>query len=116
MKIKKIFGAILAVVLIWCAICAIKPFWDKYWLGQDLKTAAIYGTKHSVKDTRKYLSSIIEREDYGFSGEDFYIEKKANNDTTIGITYDDEIRIFGMTVIEFELTVEETRSEIKASF
>ena len=116
MKIKKIFGAILAVVLIWCAICAIKPFWGKYWLGQDLKAAAIYGTKHSVEDTRKHLSRIMEQEDYGFSGEDFYIEKKADKDTTIGITYDDEIRIFGVTIIEFELTVEETRSEVKTIF
>jgi hypothetical protein len=116
MKIKNFLGGILAILLIWCAICAIKPFWDKYWLGQDLKAAATYGTKHSVKDTRKHLSRMMEQEEYGFSGEDFYIEKDSNNDTTIGIVYDDEIRIFGFTIIELEMEVEETRSEIKATF
>jgi hypothetical protein len=112
----KIFKVILAVVLLWCAICAIKPFWNKYWLSQDLKAVAIYGTKHSLADTRKRLSTIMEQENYGFSANDFYIEKNANKDTTIGITYEDEIRIFGVTLMELELSVEETRSEVKASY
>ena len=116
MKINKILKAALAVLILWSVVCAIKPFWSKYWLSQDLKAVAIYGTKHSVGDTRKHLSEIMEQENYGFSGDDFYIEKNANNDTTIGITYDDEIRIFGVTLLEFELTVEETRSEVKTIF
>ena len=116
MTIKKIFGGILAILFIYVAICAIKPFWIKYWLGEDLKVAAIYGTKHSIRDTRKHLSKIMKENDYGFSGQDFYIEKDTNNDTTIGIVYDDEISIFGLTILELEMEVEETRSEVKATF
>jgi hypothetical protein len=116
MKVKKVLGAILAMLFIWIAVCVIKPFWDKYWLGQDLKAVATYGTKHRIVDTRKHLSKIMEQKDYGFSGGDFYIEKKANNDTTVGIVYDDEIRIFGWTVMEIEMAVEETRSEVKTMF
>ena len=116
MKTKKIFMIIIAVLILYCAICAIKPFWDRYWLGQDLQTAAIYGTKHSVGDTRKYLSRIMEDKGYGFSGEDFYIEQNANKDTTIGIVYDDEIRIFGATILEFELSAEKTHLFIKSTF
>ena len=112
----KIIKIILAVLLLWCVICIIAPFWNKYWLAQDLGAVAIYGTKHTVADTREHLSEILERERYDFSANDFYIEKDANKDTTVGITYDDAIRIFGVTLIEFEVTVEETRSEVKMSF
>ena len=77
----------------------------------DLKDAATYATKNSVEDTRKMLTRRMYEAERSFSGKDFYIEKDKNNTSTVGITYIDKIRVFGVTLKQLKFTVEESSRE-----
>jgi hypothetical protein len=116
MKIKNIVALIVSVVLIWCVASVVRPFWSKHWLGKDMQIAAIYGTKHSIEDTRDFLNRKMEEVGRHFSGEDFVIERDENNRVTISITYRDEIRMFGLSFKPLRLKVERNALEIKEMF
>ena len=110
-NIAKIAAGILFIL---CVASAARPYWNKYWLGHEIRAAAIYGTKNSVSDTRKFLSEQIKNDWPGFSGNDFFIEKDENDTVTVGIEYCDAISVFGLSLKELEFTVEKTASEVGA--
>ncbi len=116
MKIKGILKLVVFVVLIWCAVGSIKPYWNNYWLGQAIKAAAVYGTKNSLEATRNFLDTKMKKEGRDFAGEDFTIEKDEHNNVTISVTYSDEIRVFGLKLKTLEFTVEKTAFEVKGVF
>ena len=92
----------------------MRPYWNKYWLGYEMRDAAIYGTKNSISDTRTFLSEKIRNDWPDFSGEDFFIEKDENDNVTVGIEYCDAISVFGVNLKELQFTVERTASEVDA--
>jgi hypothetical protein len=101
----------------WCAfLSTARPYWNNYWLGLQLDAASVYGTKHSVEDTRNFLSDKMEDEGYGFKGDDFIIEKDETNRVSIRITYVDEISIFGLTLKELKFTAERSSNEVKEHY
>ena len=102
------------IVFLLCVASAAKPYWNKYWLGYELRTAAIYGTKNSISDTRQFLSEKIKYDWPGFSPQDFFIEKDENDTVTVGIEYCDAISVFGVSLKELEFSVEKTASEVSA--
>jgi hypothetical protein len=104
----------VCISFILCIASAAKPFWNKYWLGHEIRAAAIYGTKNSVSDTRNFISEKIKDAWPEFSGKDFFIEKGENDTVTVGIQYCDAISIFGVSLKELEFTVEETVTEVDA--
>ena len=112
--ILKLIKIAIFIAFAWCIVCAVKPYWNKYWLGQTIKNAAIYGTKRSVQDTRKLLTEKMNEEGCNFTGEDFTIDKDENNNVTISITYSDEINIFGVNLKSLYFTLEETVSEVES--
>ena len=114
--IKKLLNFVFLIIIIWVVVSIVRPYWDKYWLGQDVEAAAIYGTKNSVKDTRAFLTQKMKEAGRDFAGEDFGISKDENNNVTINLTYCDELRVFGVTLKELEFTLKRTMSEVKATF
>lgn len=102
------------IVFLLCIGSAARPYWNKYWLGHEIRAAAIYGTKNSISDTRKFLSEKIKNNWPGFSGDEFFIEKDENDTVTVGIEYCDAISVFGVRLKELEFTVEKTASEVDA--
>ena len=102
------------IVFLLCVASAARPYWNKYWLGYELRTAAIYGTKNSISDTRKFLSEKIKYDWPGFSEKDFFIEKDENDTVTVGIEYCDAINVFGVNLKNLDFTVEKTVSEVDA--
>ena len=107
---------ILAAAFLWAIVCTIWPFWNKYWLEQNLRTIALYGTKKSIKSTRDKLSKDLKVRGSDFVERDFDIEKDGNNKVTISIEYVDEIRMFGVTLKELEFIIEITVRETESSF
>ncbi len=99
------------IVFLLCVASAAKPYWNKYWLGHEIRAAAIYGTKNSISDTRKFLFEKIRYDWPGFSEKDFFIEKDEDT-VTVGIEYCDAISVFGVDLKELEFIVEETASEV----
>jgi hypothetical protein len=92
-------------------VSALWPFWDRYWLGKELENICVYATKHSVEETRKFLSERMKEKRYDFSGDDFTIDKDEKNRVRISITYIDEISILGKTIKELSFTVEKSATE-----
>jgi hypothetical protein len=112
--ILKFIKIAIFIVFAWCIVSAVKPYWNKYWLGQAIENAAIYGTKRSVQDTRKFLTDKMNKEGRNFTGEDFTIEKDENNNVTISITYSDDINIFGVKLKSLYFTLEKSVSEVES--
>jgi hypothetical protein len=113
---RKIVGYAVLLALIWIAVSIARPYWHKYWIGQDIEAAAIFGTKKSVSDTRRFLTTRMKEKERSFTGDDFKIAKDEENNVTISLSYYDEIRVFGITLRELEFTIEKSKSEVQEKF
>jgi hypothetical protein len=111
-EVKKTFQYIIAIAVVILAICAARPYWDKYWIGKEMETAAIYGTKNSIQDTLNFLTDKLKKSGYDFRQDDFHIEKTANNRVTISVQYKDSIRVYTLVLKELNLSIEKTASEV----
>ncbi len=116
MQIKPYFTYAVIILLLWSGVCAARPYWDKYWLEQEMKTAALHGTKTGVEAAAKFLDAKMEEQGRGFTGDDFEIERNADNSVKISITYADEIRVFGLSLKKLRFTVETNTSDVEARF
>jgi hypothetical protein len=97
-------------------VCAIWPYWTQHGIKSDLKAAALYGTKHSIEDTAKFLSEKLKERGYNFGPEEFYLEKDENNTVSISLTYQDEISVFGFILKKLEFTLDMTKRETEEFF
>jgi len=113
---RKIVSYAVLIALIWIAVSIARPYWHRYWIGQDIEAAAIFGTKNSVSDTRGFLTRKMRDAGRSFTGDDFKIAKDDKNNVTINLSYYDEIRIFGLTLTELEFTIEKSKSEVQEKF
>jgi hypothetical protein len=107
---------IVSIGLIFLIVCAIWPYWTQHGIKSDLKAAALYGTKHSIEDTEKFLSEKLKGRGYNFGSREFYIEKDENNTVSINLTYQDEINVFGFILKELEFTLDMTERETEEFF
>ena len=112
---KNALFIILAIFIAWCLVSVAKPFWNRYWIGEDVEKAAIYGTKNSIENTRKFLGDKIEEMGCYFNEEDFIIEKDEDT-ISISITYSDQINLFGKTLRQFQFSVKATEHEVEEYF
>lgn len=110
---KSLFKIILAALIILCIVGGVRPFWSKYWLGKELDRVSIYGTKHSISQTRQFFNERMNIKGYGFRGNDFSIEKDNNNNVFVSITYDDAISVLGVVLWDLEFTIERKSLDIK---
>jgi hypothetical protein len=113
---RKIVKFAVLIALLWIVVSIVRPYWHKYWIGQNIEAAAIFGTKNSVGDTRGFLDRKMKEAGRSFAGDDFKIAKDERNSVTISISYFDEIRVFGLTVRELEFTIEKSKSEVRETF
>ena len=95
---------------------AIWPYWNKFQIKSDLNAAALYGTKHSIEDTRKFLSEKLRERGYEFGPQEFHIEKDENKTVSISLTYQDEISFFGFILKKLEFKLDVTKRETKDIF
>ena len=110
---KKIFSYVLLIAAIILAVSVARLYWDRYWIGKEIEAGAVYGTKHSIQDTRGFLSKKLDQAGYPFRQEDFKIEKDEKNRVTITLTYRDAVSVFGKKLKEVAFTVTKTVSEVK---
>jgi hypothetical protein len=113
---KSAFNVILLFLIIILIGGAVRPFWTKYRLGEVIEVAAIYGTKNSIEDTKKFLTQKMRESGRDFVGGDFNIEKDEYNTVTVSITYTDRIGFFGVSLKTLEFTLEETVREVEEMF
>ena len=105
---KTIFNIILIVIVLLVA-CTVWPFITKSRVNYDLKEAASYGTKHSLRETREFLDKALKEKGVDYSPDNLLIEKSANDTVTISLSYEDSIHFFSIVLkkLEFELDVEQ---------
>ena len=113
---SKAFFYILSIALIWLIVCTIWPYWKQYQIKSDLETAALYGTKHSVEDTRGLLSKKLKERGYDFSPEHFHIDKDENKTVSINLTYQDQVSFFGYILKELEFELHVSKAETREYF
>lgn len=113
---RKLIFYIVSIGLILLIGCAILPYWNKYLITSDLKTAALYGTKHHIEDIQSLVSEKIEERGYVFDSENLNIEKSENNTVSISLTYQDRINFFGIVLKELTFTVDVTEEYTKEAF
>jgi hypothetical protein len=113
---KKIIDLVILIVFMWCVVSVVGPYWSRYRFKNDLEAAAIYGTKNSIEETRRFLNKKMEEEGRDFDGEDLIIEKDENNKVRLSLTYSDKISAFGIVLKELEFTVKATAHEVKEYF
>ena len=82
----------------------------------DLKAAALYGTKHSITDTRELIEEKLSERGVDFEPQDFHFEKDENNTVSISITYSDKIRFLGIMLKALQFTLEVTERETEEIF
>jgi hypothetical protein len=114
--IKSIFVIALGIAFLWSGWSAVKPFWSKYWLKKDMELAAVYGTKHNIEETKRFLDEKMKAAGRDFEGGDFEIEKDQKNDVHIRLHYEDSIRIFGYLLKDLDFRVEAFAREVKEYF
>jgi hypothetical protein len=109
----KLIFYIVSIGLILLIGCALRPYWNKYFVNSDLEAAALYGTKHSVEDTQTYLDKKLKDDRYVLDPEQIQIEKDDNNTVSISASYQDKISFFGIVLkkLEFKLDVTQKYSQ-----
>jgi hypothetical protein len=115
-KLGKVVMYVVSAVVVLLIISTIWPYWNRYRMGSDLEAAALYGTKHGILDTRKFLMEKSEERGFDFDPDDITIEKDENNSVFISLTYTDEISFFGIVIKELEFTLEASAQETEEAY
>lgn len=110
---NKLIFYIVSIGILFIIASAIWPYWNRYLINSDLKAAALYGTKHSVADTRSFFSEKLKERGYDFDPLELDIEKDENSTVTIRFAYQDEISLFGIVLKELEFKLAVTERYIK---
>lgn len=108
----KIVSYVITAAVMWLIICAIWPYWTRFVMESDLKAVAIYGTKHSIEDTGKFLIERYKEKGFDIDQDDFSIAKDEHNTVTITVSYHDEMSCFGFVLKELAFTLEVTEHEV----
>ena len=112
---SKIIFNILLVVIAVLLVCTAWPFISRALVNNELKKAAIYGTKHSVGETRELLINALKEKGVNYYPDDLEIKKNARDKVTISLAYEDSIHFFSIVLkkLEFKLNVEQKNIEPK---
>jgi len=106
----------LVVAIVIAIGSALRPYWDKYWIQEEVEVAAVYGTKNSLENTKAFLFNKLKEEGYGIEEDQIDVNKDPKNYVTVTVRYSDKISIFGKEVQELHFTVTATEREIKAYY
>lgn len=113
---KKLFLTAVVIAIVIALSSAAKPYWDKYWIQKEIETAAVYGTKNTLENTRAFLVNRLKEEGYRIREDDIYIEKDSKNNVIITARYSDKISIFGKELQKLHFTLSATERELKEYF
>ena len=115
-KICKIIKYVITFSIVLILVNYAKPYWNKYWLEKHLESVAVFGTKHTLYETRDYLMNIIRAEGYSFEKDDFIIDKDERNRVSINLAYVEEVKVFGKPVKKLHFKAGVSANEVKSSY
>ena len=109
MVMSKIIFNIVLVVIAVLIVCTAWPFISRAQINYELKKEAIYGTKHSVGETRQLLTKALKEKGVNYDPDDLEITKDARDKVTISLDYEDSIHFFSIVLkkLEFKLNVKQ---------
>ena len=115
-KLGKVVLFIVSAVVVLLIISTIWPYWNRYRMGSDLEAAALYGTKHGILETRRFLMEKSQERGFDFDPDDITIEKDEDNSVFISLIYTDEISFIGIPIKELEFTLEASARETREAY
>jgi hypothetical protein len=113
---SKLILYIVSIGILLLIVCSVWPYWNKALITSDLKSVAIYGTKHGTEDIESLLSEKMQERGYVFDSENLDIEKDEHNNVSISLTYDDKISFFGIVLKKLEFTIDVSQNYSKEIF
>ncbi|RJR48882.1 MAG: hypothetical protein C4576_07540 [Desulfobacteraceae bacterium] len=113
---KQLFTLAILGLSVWLGVVFVRPYWDKHRLQMDIEEAAIYGTKQSEGDVRRFLSKKMKQRGLNISGDDFLIVKDERNTVYVKMSYSDEVRIAGHLLKKLQFTLEAKEKEVVNGF
>lgn len=114
--IKKVITYMAGIILVLILFNSVRPYWNRYWLERHMETIAVFGTKHGLNETAELLMNKMREEGYRFNENDFIINKDEKNSVYINLAYSDEIKVFGKTLKQLDLTAEASARETRSSY
>ncbi len=105
---KKLFNLLVFAAVVWFAIVSVRPYWNRYMVQMDIEEAALYGTKSSEGEVRRFL--LEKMQEKGRRIKDIFIVKDDRNTVYVRMSYTDEIRIAGRILAHLQFTVHATES------
>jgi len=109
----KLIFYVVTIGLVLLVVSAVLPYWNRYMVTVEMKDAALYGTKHSIEDTRGLLYEKLEDRVPAPDLESLVIEKDENQAVTISLSYPDRISLLGMVLKELEFALEVREDYVK---
>lgn len=113
---SKIIFNIVSIILVLVVVCSVWPYFNKSRINYDLKKAASYGTKHSIEETREFLTEALEERGVTYDPENLLIEKNARKTVTISLSYEDSIHFFSIVLKELEFELYAEQKNVKELF
>lgn len=109
----KIILYVVSLGLILLIASGIWPYYKKYMIDTDLESGALYGTKHTIEDTQRFLIKKLKERRVDFDPENLYIDKNEYNTVKIRLIYQDRISFLGIVLKELEFQLDVTEKEVK---
>lgn len=103
---KRLFNLAIAALIVWFAIISVRPYWDRYFLQMDIEEAALYGTKRSEGEVRKFLARKMQEKGRKLTDENLFIVKDEQGNVYVKLSYTDEIRISEHTLKRLQFTLD----------
>ncbi|MGE5838962.1 MAG: hypothetical protein ACM34H_03435 [Deltaproteobacteria bacterium] len=113
---KKLLSYALVIAIVLAVGGVVRPYWNKYWIQEEVEAAAVYGTKNSLEQTRQFLLNKLKEEGYRIGEDQVSIDKDPKNNVTVTVRYSDKISILGKEFQKLRFTVTATQKEIKAYY
>ncbi|PKN28202.1 MAG: hypothetical protein CVU64_14430 [Deltaproteobacteria bacterium HGW-Deltaproteobacteria-21] len=113
---KQIFAIAIMVLSVWLGIVFVRPYWDRHLLQLDIEEAAIYGTKKSEGEVRRFLVNKMRKKGRDITGDNLLVVKNDRNTVYVKVSYSDEVKIAGRTLKKLRFTLEAEEKEVKNGF
>jgi hypothetical protein len=94
--------------IVWIGWNFAQPYWQNYWIKQDLIKATSFATKNDIERARKMFKDSMLNQNKPELGEMIDIEKYDNGTVHSSLDYVAPVIIFGHKFTEYNMHIEKT--------
>ena len=110
---NKIIFYIVSTGVILFTFLSVLPYVNKSLIKAELKSAALYGTKHTIDDTYQFINKELKNKKIIFDADELNILKDDNDNVSIQFNYQDRITFLGIVLKKLDFKLDVTEQNIK---